>query len=33
MDAPSLQASKAESDMALGSLIWWVATSPRQEAG
>ena len=26
MDAPSLEASKARLDVALGSLVWWLAT-------
>jgi len=26
VDAPSLQASKARLDVALGSLVWWLAT-------
>jgi len=26
VDAPSLQAFKARLDMALGSLVWWLAT-------
>jgi len=26
VDAPSLQAFKARLDVALGSLVWWVAT-------
>jgi len=31
--ALSLEACKAESDGALGSLMWWVATSPEQGVG
>jgi len=26
MDAPSLEAFKARLDVALGSLVWWLAT-------
>jgi len=26
VDAPSLEASKARLDVALGSLVWWLAT-------
>ena len=32
VNAPSLEAFKVGLDGALGSLIWWVATSLRQEA-
>ena len=28
VDAPSLQAFKARLDVALGSLVWWLATVP-----
>ena len=28
VDAPSLQAFKARLDVALGSLVWWLATLP-----
>ena len=28
VDAPSLDALKARLDVALGSLVWWWATSP-----
>jgi len=31
--APSLQVLRATLDGALGSLIWWVATSPLQRVG
>ena len=30
VNAPSLEAFKARLDGVLGSLIWWVATSPQQ---
>ena len=32
VDAPSLKGLKARWDAALGSLSWWVTTSPQQEA-
>ena len=28
VDAPSLEAFKARLDVALGSLVWWLATLP-----
>jgi len=31
--APSLEAFKARLDKALGSMSWWVATSPWQGVG
>ena len=33
VDTPSLEAFKVKLDGALGSLIWWLATSPRQGVG
>ena len=31
VDAPSLEAFKARLDVALGSLVWWLATLPMEE--
>ena len=31
VDAPSLEALKARLDVALGSLVWWLATLPMAE--
>jgi len=31
--APSMEVFKARLDGALGSLVWWVATSPQQGIG
>ena len=31
VDAPSLEAFKARLDVALGSLVWWLATLPMAE--
>ena len=31
VDAPSLDAFKARLDVALGSLVWWLATLPMEE--
>ena len=31
VDAPSLEALKARLDVALGSLVWWLATLPMEE--